>query len=541
MNDRPARAGKLPVDLQGLFVWSVADAGVKIVILGKPHGKLVEAVLVLRHMQGQLHVEHSSLHALQPGHSADFTPVMHGNGPAQLLQLPQRPLPQPAVPDGKLPRNAHLACPGLVLFAKRNGIPVLQPADHHAPSVGHEYGLRGVEVDAVIDGLVLLLLEHAGLFVEVPDQAQGPVAVVVFEALRQHILRTGEQHPFPVQREKVRALPHPAEAAVIFRQFRLVGPVEAVPAFKQQDLSAAVCRPAADQRKVAAIRRMDDLGIAEVVATGPLRQLRRIDHRIALIFIKVHAVSDSNILGLDLDGTAVLAVLQQHTGIHQKQPSVRQFHSASGKAPIVVIDLVRRKCCRQKFPVQHVAAHGVSPMHAVPMRRIGIILVEHVVFSAVITKSVRVVHPSGTRSKMKERAFIFVDLSFQDLLRFSCLPQRLANDHGYPRFFLIIEHSVTMKANSYLTAIRSGFQDALSHFYIHTALQKNRICRAVINCLYNWRHGLRPLTVRTDFSPEIIRRSMHPDISDRYQDTLPDHMLQPEKHNRSRNRLLRRP
>ena len=62
---------------------------------------------------------------------------------------------------------------------------------------------RVSHTDVTVSGTVVL----EGIRI-VPNQAEGAVAVMVLEAGGKHILGTGNQHPFSVQREEIGALPH---------------------------------------------------------------------------------------------------------------------------------------------------------------------------------------------------------------------------------------------------------------------------------------------------------------------------------------------
>ena len=228
----------------------VADPGVEFLIFCEPHGKPVEAFLILCHMKGQLHVQNSSPDTFQPCDAGDFLPAVFDERTAMVFQFAQRPLPKTAVPDGEFSGNAHLAGPGITLFTNRDRVPVLEPADHHAASVRHQHRLRCIKVDAVIDGLIMLFVKTACCLIVISDQAQSPVAVVILKSLRQHILRTGEQYPASVQEKEVRAFPHPAEPAVVLCQLPLIGPVQAVCTGIRQYLAAPVFRTVCDQRQI---------------------------------------------------------------------------------------------------------------------------------------------------------------------------------------------------------------------------------------------------------------------------------------------------
>jgi hypothetical protein len=74
----------------------------------------------------------------------------------------------------------------------------------------------------------MLFLKFSGLFIKLADQAERPISIVVLKALRKHILRAGEQHPFSVQPEKVRTFPHFSKTVVVGGKHALELPLESV-------------------------------------------------------------------------------------------------------------------------------------------------------------------------------------------------------------------------------------------------------------------------------------------------------------------------
>ena len=56
----------------------------------------------------------------------------------------------------------------------------------------------------------------------------------------------------------------------------------------------------------------------------------------------------------------------------------------------------------QVLPMHQILAHRVAPMHGVPFRIIGMILVEQVIPPAIPAKTVGIVHPSDPRGEMEK-------------------------------------------------------------------------------------------------------------------------------------------
>ena len=147
----------------------------------------------------------------------------------EFFQFPDRLLIKSSVFDTDLPRKRHLSEPSAILSAGQLGrVPVLHPADHDAPSVLHQDRCRRIEVDAVVDRMIAFRNEPAAFGIKMTDQTHRAVAVVVFKALRQHILRADEQYLFPVEIKIIRAFPHQTETAVVFDQYAVICPFDPV-------------------------------------------------------------------------------------------------------------------------------------------------------------------------------------------------------------------------------------------------------------------------------------------------------------------------
>ena len=125
------------------------------------------------------------------------------------------------------------------------------------------------------------------------------------------------------------------------------------------------------------------------------------EDRIQVPFFKINPVADREALSLHfMPGTFGIS-FTAHACIHEKQLSVRHFHCAAGKAAVLIIVAIRCQRGRQVFPVQQVIAHRMSPVHGIPGRAVRVILIEQLVSVLIINESVRVIHPAGSRTKMK--------------------------------------------------------------------------------------------------------------------------------------------
>ncbi len=318
VDDGPAGAGELAVYLQYGFMGPEADRRVALLVLGEADGEFPVQLPALGRCDLQLHVHRAALYPRQPQGLARYLDSMVFHLiPAKLLQLPDGLLVQPALPDGELPGQGHLAEPRLWLGAHVAGVPVLHPADHDPSAVRGEHGLGRIEVNSVVNRLVVLLREDMALLLIGADQAQRPVSVVVLEAPGQHVLGAGEEYLLSVQLEEVRALPHPAEAPVVLRQYPLVLPVQTVGAAVEQNLAVLVPGAVPCHAVIAPVLPQPSLGVAEVVPAAALRQGLFREHRVLRQLLIVPAVPQGDALGLDFMEAAVRLGLMEHARIHQ--------------------------------------------------------------------------------------------------------------------------------------------------------------------------------------------------------------------------------
>ena len=398
-------------------------------VLREGDGKAVRHAL-----HGDLHVRAAAanagqLHGLGHLHAA----VTHGAN-AQRLDLAGGLLVQVAVLHGNLARQRHLTEP---LFARQVllDIPVLHPRDHQAPAVRREHSLHGVEVRAVVDDLMALLGEGIRRLVVAADEGDVAVARVAARLVAHHVLRADQEHALAVQGKEVRAFPHAAQAAAVFRQLLYVAPVDRVLAFKQQDLAAAVRRAAGDHGAVHAVAAQPELRVAEVDLACALGQHGVVEHRVAVELLVVNAVADRQTLGLAIDLGAILALFKAHAGVHQQMAAVGELNRVAGEtARAVVIGLIRRERTGQGFPVKQVAAHSVRPVHRPPLRPVRVILVKKMILALVAAQAVRVVHPAHTGGEVVRRALVRGDILFLVRLIGSRFEQ-LFTDHNFLNFF----------------------------------------------------------------------------------------------------------
>ena len=286
------------------------------------------------------------------------------------------------------------------------GIPVLHPRDHDPAPVGCKDSLFRVEIHSVIHTLISLRYKPACLRVIVSDQAESPIAVMIFQPVRQHIHRACQDHLFAVQFKEIRAFPHSPEAVTVNGKLSLKFPVVRILCREEQDLSALLffVDHCSGQKTVRIIRiavmqhfflfaqgiahassfkcsvfLLPDTRIPEVVFTALFRQVLKDKNRIAVVFGIVFPISESDTLCLYFQ--IPLAHLQffAYAGVHEHMRAILHRQGTAGKASVPVIRHIRRQCGRQVFPVQKVLAHCVSPVHRSPMRVVRVVLVEEMV------------------------------------------------------------------------------------------------------------------------------------------------------------------
>ena len=302
-----------------------AENGVAAFILGKAHGEFMIRCLRILRADPDIHLHTAALnagqcHPLTDGHLGVFclpAPIQR--------KLTHRLLIQAAVTDGQFSGQAHLPKPQPVFIpCILAGIPVLHPSDHDPPPVRGQQGLRGIEIDAVVNGLIRLRKKAPLLLVKRADLTDRPVAVMVFKAFRQHILRTDKQHMLSFEREKVRAFPHQAEASVILRQNTPERPVKPVLTAVQQKHTPLVLPAGTDHAAIAAVFCPPDFRVAEIIRAQALRQVTGIQDRIMLILLVIQSVPHGNALRLEF--LSLVAAFLADPCIQQHLPAVRKFH-----------------------------------------------------------------------------------------------------------------------------------------------------------------------------------------------------------------------
>ena len=191
------------------------------------------------------------------------------------------------------------------------------------------------------------------LAVEGPDQADVGVAGVELQPDGRHLLRGDQQHVLPVQREEIRALPHPSVLVVAGGQHADIFPVQRILALIEQDRAAAV-RAAVADHGIEGIALAPDLRVAKIVLAAALRQQLAVDDGIAVDLFIIDAVADGDALGLEILDLAVAAADIAHAGIHQHVPPVGQLHRAAGEAAVAVVVGIRRQRRGQTLPADEV-------------------------------------------------------------------------------------------------------------------------------------------------------------------------------------------
>ena len=363
-------------------------------------------ILPLLRTDDQLHVNSPAFDPFQADASRHGDILINHFVTTHLFQFSYGILIQSSVPHGQFPGQAHLSEPAHILRSDAAGVPVLHPSDHDSSSVGRQYRLRRIEIDTVIDRLVILFCKSIRLFVIRTDQTQCPVAVMVFKSRRKHILRAYKQDALAIQPKEVGTLPHLTEPVIVCRQHLLILPCKTVLAGIQKDLPAAVRRSAANRTAVSSIAFSPHLRIPEVIPAAPFRQILLVKNRILLILLVVRSVTDRQTLRLYFAKTAVPLPFSQHAGIHQQLTAVIHCDCTAGEAAVPVISFIRSQRRRKIFPVQKIVAHRMSPVHRSPLGIIRIILVEHMIFSAIIRKPIGIVQPARAHGQMKIRPFL---------------------------------------------------------------------------------------------------------------------------------------
>ena len=241
--------------------------------------------------------------------------------------------------------------------------------------------------------------------VKAADQADRAVAGMELQADGPHLLRAGEEHRLPVEREEIRALPHPAILVMAGRDHADVAPMEGVLALKEQDRPAPVGAAVADHG-VEPVALPPDLGIAEIVGAAALGQHGAVDDRVAVQLFVIDAVADGGALGLEALHLAVAAADIAHAGIEQQVPPVGQLHCAAGEAAVLIVVGIRRQRRGQTLPVDEVLRLDVTPVHGAPAGVIGVILEKQMVLPFIGRKAVGVVDPADAAGHVELRQFI---------------------------------------------------------------------------------------------------------------------------------------
>ena len=261
---------------------------------------------------------------------------------------------------------------------------------------------------------------------------------MVFKSRRKHILRAYKQNTLAIQPKKVGTLPHLTEPVIVCRQHLLILPCKTVLAGIQKDLPAAVRRSAANRTAVSSIAFSPHLRIPKVIPTAPFRQILLVKNRILLILLVVRSVTDRQTLRLYFAKTAVSLPFSQHAGIHQQLASVIHRDRTAGEAAVPVISFIRSQRRRKIFPVQKIVAHRMSPVHRSPLGIIRIILVEHMIFSAIIRKPIGIIQPARAHGQMKIRPFLLCYHLSRSLLIFTGFSQCLTCHYHYPTLSLYL-------------------------------------------------------------------------------------------------------
>ena len=128
---------------------------------------------------------------------------------------------------------------------------------------------------------------------------------MIFQAFRQHILRTCQENVFSIQFKEIRTLPHLSKTFLIFCKDTDKFPVKSICTSVKKNLSTSVCRSASDHTIEVSIFSFPDLWITEIHFTCTFRKILFCQDRILLILHIISSVSDSYRLCLYISFTSI--------------------------------------------------------------------------------------------------------------------------------------------------------------------------------------------------------------------------------------------
>ena len=196
----------------------------------------------------------------------------------------------------ELPRQGHLSKKWQPRRMIVHAAPKLHPRDHHAPPLRRQHGLGSIEIQAVVDGLILIKAKGSHI-VRLPDETEGPVPVDILETIPLYLLGADEKYLPAVQREVIRTFPHPSPAIAAGSHSADKAPGKTVVAFVQQYRAASVLGPVTDDGLQLPIRQRD-LGVPEIPGAPPHRQQAPVNDGITGMLLVIQSVAESNALGL---------------------------------------------------------------------------------------------------------------------------------------------------------------------------------------------------------------------------------------------------
>ena len=146
--------------------------------------------------------------------------------------------------------------------------------------------------------MICLLDKLLGLVIVPANDIKRAVAIMILQAIRQHILRACQQDMLVPQREEIRALPHQPDPVVVLDQGMGILPVKPICALIHQHLPAAALDIVGDQRPVNTVLSAPDLRITERVFIAALRQILLCQYGIVLVFLIIRSISKRKALQL---------------------------------------------------------------------------------------------------------------------------------------------------------------------------------------------------------------------------------------------------
>ena len=152
---------------------------------------------------------------------------------------------------------------------------------------------------------------------------------MIFQAFRQHILRTGQKNVFSIQFKEIRTFPHFSKTFLIFCKDTDKFPVKSILTSVKKNLSTSVCRSASDNTIEFPVFSFPDFWITEIYFTCTLRKIFGCQNRILLIFLIIFSISNSHCLCLNIPYSSIFHFFLIYRSIDEQLSAVLQLYCAS--------------------------------------------------------------------------------------------------------------------------------------------------------------------------------------------------------------------